>query len=281
MRIIDSLAAWKTFRPTLTGTVGLVPTMGALHEGHLSLVRRARAETGHAVVWIFVNPKQFTPSEDFTAYPRNLQRDAELVAGAGADVVFAPSVADVYPPGFQTHVEVGELSRPLEGAVRPGHFRGVATVVAKMFALTQAHRAYFGQKDAQQCRVVTRMAGDLGFPTEVVICPTVREADGLAMSSRNIYLSPAERRAAPALYAALQAAAQAVAAGERDADALRALMTRRIAAEPLGQVEYVSVADLETLAEVQRLGGPVLLSLAVRFGKARLIDNIPLPDVRV
>lgn len=279
MQVITTLAQWAPLRKSLTGSLGLVPTMGALHEGHLSLVRRARAENSIVVVWIFVNPKQFGPSEDFRSYPRDLARDAALVQSAGADYVLAPGVEDVYPEGFQTSVQVEELSRPLEGAVRPGHFRGVATVVAKMFCLTQPSRGYFGQKDAQQCAVVQRMARDLGFPMDIVICPTMREPDGLAMSSRNVYLDPAERKASAALYRALQAAERAARAGEREGEALRAVMRAELAKEPLGKIEYVSVAHLATLEEVARVNGPILLSLAVRFGKARLIDNIPLPDV--
>jgi len=279
VQVITTLAQWAPLRKSLTGSLGLVPTMGALHEGHLSLVRRARAENSIVVVWIFVNPKQFGPSEDFRSYPRDLARDAALVQSAGADYVLAPGVEDVYPEGFQTSVQVEELSRPLEGAVRPGHFRGVATVVAKMFCLTQPSRGYFGQKDAQQCAVVQRMARDLGFPMDIVICPTMREPDGLAMSSRNVYLDPAERKASAALYRALQAAERAARAGEREGEALRAVMRAELAKEPLGKIEYVSVAHLATLEEVARVNGPILLSLAVRFGKARLIDNIPLPDV--
>jgi pantoate--beta-alanine ligase len=280
VRIVTSLAEWAPLRAGLAGSIGLVPTMGALHEGHLSLVRRARSQNDSVVVWIFVNPKQFGAGEDFRAYPRDLRGDAALVQAAGADCVLAPGVEDVYPEGFQTQVQVDELSRPLEGALRPGHFRGVATVVAKMFCLTQPRRAYFGQKDAQQCIVVQRMARDLGFPLDIVVCPTVREPDGLAMSSRNVYLDPAERKAAAVLYRALAAAERAARAGERDGAALRALMAAELAREPLGTVEYVSVANLATLEEYARVTGPALLSLAVRFGRARLIDNIPLPDLK-
>jgi len=277
MEVFSKFADWKARRRSLSGTVGLVPTMGFLHEGHLSLVRRARAETDHVVVWIFVNPAQFAPTEDLDRYPRDLPRDLELLEAEHADYALTPSVDEVYPPGFQTYVNVEGLSQLLEGRSRPTHFRGVATVVARMIGLAEAHRTYFGQKDAQQCRVVKRMVADLAIPTEIVVCPTVREADGLAMSSRNVRLSPDQRKAAPVLYRALCAAEALARAGERDAGVLRARMTELIAAEPLAQVDYVSVADTETLAECERLDGPALASLAVRFGDVRLIDNLPLP----
>jgi len=277
MRVVTSLTEWKQVRLGIAGTVGVVPTMGFLHEGHLSLVRRARAETGSVVVWIFVNPKQFLPGEDFQAYPRDMERDLKLLEEARADLVLAPGVDEVYPEGFQTTVAVAEVSQSLEGAARPGHFLGVATVVCKIFALTQPHRIYFGQKDAQQCLVVGRMARDLGFLADVVICPTVREADGLAMSSRNVYLTPDERRAAPAVYRALRRAEQALRAGERRAARLSELMRSELGQERLIRVDYVSVAETGALRELDEVTFPCLLSVAVRLGRTRLIDNILLP----
>lgn len=274
MKLVRGIAELRTARSQLTDPLGLVPTMGALHDGHLSLIRRARQDCASVVVSVFVNPTQFGASEDLSAYPRDLARDAALAERAGADVVWAPQVEDVYPPGFQTRVQVESLTQPLEGYHRPGHFQGVATIVAKLFNVVQPQRTYFGQKDAQQAMVVRRMAQDLNFPLEVVVCPTVREPDGLALSSRNAYLNPNERRAAPVLFRALSAAAEAFEAGEREADRLRQRMERTLAGEPLARPQYVSVADPETLAE---LSGPVeraLLSMAVHIGATRLIDNL-------
>jgi pantoate--beta-alanine ligase len=250
--------------------------MGWLHEGHRSLMRRAHAENATTVVTIFVNPRQFGEATDFTQYPRDEARDLEICTAAGVDLVFAPSVEEVYPPDFDTTVSVGAIARPLEGAARPGHFDGVATVVAILFALVGAERAYFGAKDAQQVRVIRRMALDLALPTEVIACPTVRESDGLAMSSRNARLSPAGRAAAPVLRRALLAARAAWTDGERSGQALRDTMLRVLATEPLAEVDYVSVADDATLAELDEVGGPALLSLAVRFDGVRLIDNEPV-----
>ncbi len=250
--------------------------MGYLHEGHLSLVRRARAECDHVGVSLFVNPTQFGPNEDLSRYPRDLERDLRLLQAEGVDLVWTPSPEIVYPPGFQTWVTVEDVSRPLEGAHRPGHFRGVATVVAKLFNAFTPDRAYFGQKDAQQVVVIRRMARDLNFPLEIVVCPTVREPDGLAMSSRNAYLNPEERQAATVLHRALTAACEAWQHGERDGEALRALMQSILAAEPLANPEYVSVADPDTLEELERVEGRALLSLAVRIGRTRLIDNVLL-----
>lgn len=259
--------------------LGFVPTMGYLHEGHLSLVRRAKAECGAAAVSIFVNPTQFGPSEDFARYPRDPERDLALLRAAGADWVFLPEVATMYPPGATTVIEVCEVSTMLEGAVRPGHFRGVATVVAKLFNIVAPTRAYFGQKDAQQCVVLRRMARDLDMPLEIVICPTVRETDGLAMSSRNAYLKPAERQAATVLYRALCAAEARHANGENIADALREIMRAVLATAPHAGIDYVSVADPHSLVEIDRVGPQgALLSLAVRFGSTRLIDNMLLGD---
>jgi pantoate--beta-alanine ligase len=263
-------------REALSGAarpVGLVPTMGWLHEGHRSLIRRARNDNATTVVTIFVNPKQFNESSDFTQYPRNETRDVALCEDEGVDIVWAPPVDEVYVPGFDTTVSVGAVSAPLEGSARPGHFAGVATVVAILLDLVGAERAYFGQKDAQQVMVIRRMALDLALPSEIVTCPTVREADGLALSSRNVHLSPEERAAAPVLHRALVAARDRWAAGERDADALRTVMRSTLATEPLAEVDYVSCADALSLTELNRVSGPALLSLAVRFGSTRLIDN--------
>jgi len=257
----------------LEAPLGLVPTMGFLHEGHLSLVRRAAADNPSVAVSIFVNPTQFGPGEDLLSYPRDLERDLSLLEAEGVDLVWTPAPEDVYPSGFQTWVEVGDLTQTLEGARRPGHFRGVATVVAKLFLAVQPQRAYFGQKDAQQAVVIRRMTLDLNFPLEVVVCPIVREPDGLAMSSRNTYLDPAERKAAVVLSRALARAAEAFESGTRDADDLRQILTQTLSAEPLARTEYVSVADPDTLQEIH---GPVddgLMSMAVRIGKTRLIDN--------
>ncbi len=257
--------------------MGLVPTMGWLHDGHRALMQRSRAESATSVVTIFVNPRQFGDPADLARYPRNEARDIAFCEGEGVDVVFAPPVDEVYLPGFDTVVSVGAIAQPLEGAARPGHFDGVATVVSVLFGLVRADRAYFGQKDAQQVAVIRRMALDLAIPTEVIACPTVREADGLAMSSRNVHLSPAERAAAPVLHRALMAARAAWTAGERSGGALRARMEAVLASEPLAAVEYVSCADAATLAELDQLDGPAVLSLAVRLGSTRLIDNEPLP----
>jgi len=278
MRVVHTIAEVRAIRRALPGTWGFVPTMGYLHEGHLSLVRRARAENDHVAVSIFVNPTQFGPHEDYDRYPRDLERDLRLLEPLGVDLVFAPPVEEMYPPGFQTWVIVEEVSRPLEGASRPGHFRGVATVVAKLLNIVQPDRAYFGQKDAQQAVVIRRMVRDLNIPVEIVVCPTVREPDGLAMSSRNTYLSPEERRAATVLFRALQAARARYEAGERDAERLREAMREVIRAEPLARLDYVSVADPETLQELSRVEGRALLSLAVYIGRTRLIDNLLLPD---
>jgi len=250
--------------------------MGWLHDGHRALMARARAADATTVVSIFVNPRQFGDAADLARYPRNEARDLEICEAEGVDLVFAPPVEEVYPPGFDTVVAVGSIARPLEGAARPGHFDGVATVVAILFGLVRADRAYFGQKDAQQVAVIRRMAIDLAIPTEVIACPTIREPDGLAMSSRNVHLSPAERAAAPVLRRALLAASEAWLAGERSGDVLRERMRAQLTEEPLATVEYVSCANAATLAELERVDGPALLSLAVRFGTTRLIDNEPI-----
>jgi pantoate--beta-alanine ligase len=254
-------------------TIGLVPTMGAFHQGHVSLMQRARQETDHVVVSLFVNPTQFGPGEDLSAYPRDEQRDAEIAAAAGVDVLFAPPLEQVYPDGFQTTVTVGALAEPLEGAQRPGHFDGVATVVTKLLNMVQPDVAFFGQKDAQQALIVRRVARDLDIPTRIEVCPTVREPDGLALSSRNAYLAPAERERAVALRRALDAAEQAVAAGERDAATVSA--AAHAAMEPYGvEPEYLALVDAESLAAVDQIDGrEILVALAARVGPARLIDN--------
>ena len=253
--------------------VGLVPTMGWLHEGHRALMQRARADTATVVVSIFVNPRQFNVASDFTQYPRNEARDLGMCEVEGVDLVFAPGVEEIYPPGFSTTVSVGTVALPLEGAARPGHFDGVATVVAILFDLVGAERAYFGQKDAQQVMVIRQMARDLAIGTEVVACPTIREPDGLALSSRNVHLSAEERAAAPVLRRALLAARARWEAGEAHADRLRDAMFEVLTQEPLVNVEYVSIADGTSLAELDQVDRPALASLAVRFGTTRLIDN--------
>ena len=258
--------------------LGLVPTMGWLHAGHRSLMQRARAENATTIATIFVNPRQFNEAADYQRYPRNEARDLAICADEGVDLVFAPLVEEVYPPGFDTVVSVGAVARPLEGAARPGHFDGVATVVAILFDLIGAERAYFGQKDAQQVLVIRQMARDLAIATEVIACPTVREPDGLALSSRNVHLSVAERAAAPVLRRALLAARTRWESGERSGEVLRSTMRAVLAAEPAATPAYVSVADGRSLAELERIadGEPALLSLAIRFGSTRLIDNEPL-----
>ena len=275
MITITTLDELREARRRLPGPVGLVPTMGFLHAGHLSLVRAARAACASVVVSIFVNPSQFGPNEDLSTYPRDLPRDLGLLQEAGVDLVWTPTPEVMYPPGYQSWITVEQVAAPLEGAMRPGHFRGVATVVAKLFNAVQPDRAYFGQKDAQQAAVIRRMALDLNFPVEIVICPIQREPDGLAMSSRNVYLNPDERMAALVLSRALQAAGQAYQAGERDAGKLRAVMVDLIQAEPLALLQYMSCADPDTLQEIEGLlMGRALLSMAVYVGKTRLIDNI-------
>lgn len=278
VEIIESIAALREARPRLRGDVGLVPTMGALHAGHLSLVDYARAENDVVIATIFVNPTQFGPSEDFNAYPRDLPRDLALFKAAGVDMVFTPTLALMYPPGYQTYVEVEGVAQGLEGAQRPGHFRGVATIVSKLFHLTQPTRAYFGQKDAQQVAVLQRMVRDLNFPVEIAVCPIVREPDGLAMSSRNVYLNADQRTAATVLHRSLEAVTAAYESGERDPSRLRGMVEAVVMAEPLGKPDYISVADAGTLQEQQMpTDAPLLVSLTVRFGQTRLLDNCLLP----
>lgn len=255
--------------------VGFVPTMGYLHAGHASLMAMARADTDVVVASIFVNPLQFGPTEDLDAYPRDLAGDTALADGEGADLLFVPSGAEMYPDGpVLTTVTVEEVSAPLEGRTRPTHFAGVATVVAKLFAIVGPCRAYFGEKDFQQIAVVRRMVRDLSIPIEVVACPTVREADGLALSSRNAYLAPEERAAAPVVHASLLVGRMAIDAGERDPATVRALVADLIEAEPLAELDYAEVVDARTLQVVDPLAGELRLLAAVRFGKARLIDNV-------
>jgi pantoate--beta-alanine ligase len=278
MKVVRTRAALRDALADVARPVGLVPTRGWLHEGHRALMQRARAHDATTVVTIFVNPRQFNQADDYLQYPRNEGRDLAICEAEGVDIVFAPEAAEVYPPGFDTVVSVGAVARPLEGAARPGHFDGVATVVAVLFDLVGADRAYFGQKDAQQVMVIRQLARDLAIATEVIACPTVREPDGLALSSRNVHLSPAERAAAPVLRRALLAARARWGSGERSAEVLRDLMWETLTAEPLADVDYVSVADGKTLAELERIDGPALASLAVRFGPTRLIDNEPLVE---
>lgn len=277
MEICETIAEVRTVRASPKGkTWGLVPTMGYLHKGHLALVRRARAENDVVAVSIFVNPTQFAPDEDFDDYPRDLQRDLALLEQERVDLLFTPGVESLYPPAFQTTVSVSEVTQRLEGASRPTHFQGVTTIVAKLFNIVQPHHAYFGQKDAQQVVVIKRMVADLNFDVQIIVCPIVREADGLAMSSRNARLTPAQRAAAPVLYRALSAARDAIRDGRKDGDALRALMVAEIAAEPLARVDYVSVAHPETLQELEQVQDSALLSGAIFVGNVRLIDNIPI-----
>ncbi|MBE3119262.1 MAG: pantoate--beta-alanine ligase [Candidatus Atribacteria bacterium] len=273
MKIVTTLPELRSARRILPEPVGFVPTMGTLHAGHISLVQAARAECASVAASIFVNPTQFGPNDDLARYPRDLPRDLALLEAAGVDLVWTPTPEVMYPPGFQTWVEVEGLTRPLEGELRPGHFRGVTTVVAKLFNAVGPDKAYFGQKDAQQAAVIRRMTKDLDFPIEIVVCPTLREADGLAMSSRNTYLNPEERQAATVLFRALSAAKSAYDTGERDAEKLRALVRDTVNAEPLARLQYVSCADYDTLEELTQVTGKALLSIAVFVGKTRLIDN--------
>jgi pantoate--beta-alanine ligase len=276
MQVVGPILEIRALRQQLSGTVGFVPTMGYLHEGHLALVKQARIENSAVIVSVYVNPAQFGPREDFDAYPRELNRDLELLQEEGVDIVFVPSDEEMYPPEFSSWVDVEKITERLEGASRPGHFRGVATVVAKLFNIVQPNKAYFGQKDAQQAAVIKRMVADLNMGVEIVVVPTFRESDGLAMSSRNIYLSPKERQAATILFKALTLARQLRQGGEKDAEKIRRQMTSFIQKEPLARIDYVSIADAETLEELNLIDRPALASLAVRIGKTRLIDNMLL-----
>jgi pantoate--beta-alanine ligase len=276
VRVEATIAALRVARAELAGSLGFVPTMGALHEGHLALCQRARAENDHVAASIFVNPAQFGPREDLSAYPRDLDGDLAKLAAAGVELVFTPTADQLYPPGFDTWIEPGDVAARLEGAARPGHFRGVATVVLKLFNIVQPSRAYFGRKDAQQLAVIRRMVADLDVPLEIVPVETVRAPDGLALSSRNAYLSPEERCAALALSRALRLAQARFGEGVHDGDALRAEMTALIAAEPRAQADYISIADPITLQELATVQTGALASLAVRIGVTRLIDNVIL-----
>ena len=276
MDVIETVAGFRESYHRISEPLGLVPTMGFLHQGHMALVRHARAENASVVVSIFVNPTQFAPHEDYATYPRDMESDLSKLEGAGVDLVFSPSVEEMFPVGFDTHVDVGSIASRLEGAHRPGHFRGVATVVATLLAVVRPDRAYVGQKDAQQCLVVKRLNADLNLGAEIVVVPTVRESDGLAISSRNIYLGPEERRAALSLYRSLSLARSLWERGNRDAEEVRRQMRSLIEENPQAHIDYVSIADAETLEELSRIEHPALVSLAVRIGKARLIDNITL-----
>ena len=283
MEIITTIAALRYVRHSLIGSVGLVPTMGYLHRGHIALVEQAARANDHVIVSIFVNPTQFGPTEDFASYPRDPDRDLAMLQESRVSLVFMPTPAAMYPAGFQTSVELGEIAQGLEGSHRPGHFRGVSTVVSKLFNLIQPDRAYFGQKDAQQVAVIQRLAIDLNFPIEIVVVPIQREADGLALSSRNVHLSESERAAAPVIYHALQAARAQFDGGERLPAAILKTTRTILASEPLLNIEYISIADIEMLSEYHddqsngpQITRPALLSLAVHLGKTRLIDNIVL-----
>ncbi len=259
-------------------STGFVPTMGALHAGHLSLVRAALAECQPVIASIFVNPAQFGPSEDFQKYPRAFEADSKKLEDAGVDYLFAPEASEIYPAGFRTWVNVEGLSERLEGRVRHGHFRGVTTVVLKLLEIVQPHKMFFGRKDAQQARIIRQMARDLHLDSEIVVCPIVREPDGLAMSSRNAYLNPEERRAATILFRALDGARASISRGERDALRLTAAMREMLRTEPLAEPDYVELVDAETLEPVTRLRGVCLALLAVRIGTVRLIDNLLIEE---
>ena len=276
MQVIDTVSAFRQAYDEAERPLGLVPTMGFLHEGHLALVKRARAENATTSVSIFVNPTQFGPSEDFATYPRDMDSDLAKLEAAGVELVFAPPVEEVYPPGFNTFVDVGRIGERLEGKHRAGHFRGVATVVCKLLAIVRPDRAYFGQKDAQQCLVVRRLNEDLNLGAEIVVCPTVRDDDGLALSSRNVYLSASEREAALSLHGSLILAARLFIQGETDAATIRQRMRQLITEYPSASIDYISIADADNLSELDTIDRPTLVSLAVHIGKTRLIDNVIL-----
>ncbi len=278
MEVVHHVDSLKALRPSWPRPVGLVPTMGYLHDGHLSLVRRARTENATVVVSIFVNPTQFGPSEDLSNYPRNLERDLEFLEREGVDVVFVPPALEMYPGGCSTWVDVKGITSPLEGATRPGHFRGVATVCNKLFNIVAAERAYFGQKDAQQVAVITKMVHDLNMNLDIVVIPTVREPDGLAMSSRNAYLGPEERVAAGVLYRARTSARDMRREGCLDAAPVRERMADVVRNEPLASPDYATVVAPGSFEELESLAGPALAVIAVRIGSTRLIDNMPLVD---
>lgn len=276
MKVINTIAKMRQARKGLDGPIGFVPTMGYLHQGHLSLVRKARSENETVVASIFVNPKQFGPREDLSRYPRDTEQDLEKLVKEKTDIVFMPAGDEMYPPNFNSWVEVAGLTDKLEGLSRPALFRGVTTIVAKLFNIVRPDRAYFGQKDAQQLMVISKMVKDLDMDLEIVSCPTVREPDGLAMSSRNSYLNPDERLAAAVLYRALVLAEQLWSRGEKDAGKIRDEMRRLIEKQPLTEIDYISLADINTLDEMDEIKAPVLVSLAVEIGRTRLIDNTVL-----
>ncbi|MBM3926221.1 MAG: pantoate--beta-alanine ligase [SAR202 cluster bacterium] len=280
MRVIESICEMREVCQSARRPLGLAPTMGYLHDGHRSLVKRARDENATVAVSIFVNPTQFGPREDYSTYPQDMDRDLSLLEGENVDVVFAPRAEEMYPGGLErwrTWVEVMGMTERLEGEFRPGHFRGVGTVVAKLLNIVRPDRAYFGRKDAQQLAVIRRVARDLDLGADIVACPTVRERDGLAMSSRNVFLTPEERRAAPVIYYSLRKAQEMHRQGERDGERLRSAVCRELEGEPLIKaVDYVSVADPGTMEEVSTVEGPSLLLAAVRMGRVRLIDNVEL-----
>ena len=276
MHVVETIEDLRAWRDSISGTFGLVPTMGYLHAGHLALVRRAREGNDRVAVSIFVNPRQFGPNEDLASYPRDIAQDLLLLDESSVDLVFVPSVEEMFPSDFATTVDVGSLAERLEGASRPGHFRGVATVVARLLNLFRPTRAYFGQKDAQQVAVVRRMAADLALPVEIVTVPTVRDVDGLALSSRNIYLSPEERAAALVLSRGLRRALSLFEAGERDAEPLRQIVRHELGVERLVRIDYVSVADGASLDELVQVDRPATLSIAAWVGRTRLIDNVAL-----
>ena len=276
MEVVKTITDMRRLRASLVEPLGFVPTMGYLHQGHLALVRQARTDNASVVISIFVNSTQFASGEDYERYPRDLKRDLALLEKEGVDAVFTPSKNEMYPPRFSSLVEVDRLTKRLEGAARPGHFSGVTTVVAKLFNIVQPTRAYFGQKDAQQAIVIEKMVADLNMNIRIITLPTVREPDGLAMSSRNSYLNPKERQAALVLYQALMLAKKLWQRGEKDVEKLRNEMVRLIRKEPLAVIDYVSIADAETLEELEEVRPPALVSLAVKIGETRLIDNVVL-----
>lgn len=276
MKIVETITEMRQVRERLAEPVAFVPTMGYMHEGHLSLLRHARAENSSLVVSLFVNPAQFGEQEDFSTYPRDTESDFALMAKEKTDIVFMPPTVEMYPPNFNSWVDIRRISEKLEGASRPGHFRGVATICAKLFNIIQPDRVYIGQKDAQQALVIKKMVAELNLNLELITVPTVREPDGLAVSSRNVYLSPAERQAAVILYRALCLAQGLRSQGEKDAEKTRQQMVNLIKQEPLAVIDYVSIADAETLEELDTVKPGALVSMAVMIGETRLIDNVAL-----
>jgi pantoate--beta-alanine ligase len=279
MRTVVTIEELRDRRGKLQEPVGLIPTMGYLHKGHIALVQKGKSECASIVVSIFVNPTQFNPSEDLSKYPRDIERDKIMLEAAGVDLLWIPTPEVMYPSGYQTWVNVEEISKPFDGKLRPGHFRGVTTVVAKLFNAVQPQKSYFGQKDAQQALIIKQMAIDLNFPLDVVICPTIRELDGLAMSSRNTYLNPEERKAAGIIYQSLSAAKNAYIIGERNGERLCQILHDRLTTEPAVRIQYVACVHPETLQPLDRVENRALLLIAAFIGKTRLIDNIELGDI--